>query len=60
MILTGMMEAKIKENIAWSVLNLHYVQRMWQRDGGDGLLNVLSAKHNLFKPRVISSEYLEI
>lgn len=60
-ILTGVMEARIKENITWSVLNLHYVQRMWQRDGGDGLLMfyLLSTVY-INQGLSNTSEYLEI
>lgn len=47
LIASGVLKTATAENIAGSGLNLHHLQLIWQRDGEDGLLNVLSAKNSL-------------
>lgn len=43
LIASGVLKTATAENIAGSGLNLHHLQLIWQRDGEDGLMNVLSA-----------------
>lgn len=58
LIASGVLKTATAENIAGSGLNLHHLQLIWQRDGEDGLLNVLSAKNSLDKPRVTKDKRL--
>lgn len=58
LIASGVLKTTTAENIAGSGLNLHHLQLIWQRDGEDGLMNVLSAKNSLDKPRVTKDKRL--
>lgn len=58
LIASGVLKTATAENIAGSGLNLHHLQLIWQRDGEDGLMNVLSAKNSLDKPRVTKDKRL--
>lgn len=58
LIASGVFKIATAENIAGSGLNLHHLQLIWQIDGGDGLMNVLSAKNSLDKPRVTKDKRL--
>lgn len=54
----GVLKTATAENIAGSGLNVHHLKLIWQRDGEDGLLNVLSAKNSIDKPRVTKDKRL--
>lgn len=58
LIASGVLKTAIAENIAGSGLNLHHLELIWQRDGEDGLINVLSAKNSLDKPMVTKDKRL--
>lgn len=58
LIASGVLKTATAENVAGSGLNLHHLQLIWQRDGEDGLMNVLSAKNSLDKPRVTKEKRL--
>lgn len=58
LIASGVLKTATAENIAGSGLNLHHLQLIWQRDGEDGLMNVLFAKNSLDKPRVTKDKQL--
>lgn len=59
LIAMGVLKTATAVNIAGSGLNLHHLQLIWQRDGEDGCLDVLSSMKNSFdKPRVTKEKQL--